>query len=921
MDVYKLAAVLSLEDKLSGPMGKALGAMLAAGAAVAGAGLKIGADWASATKTIVDGTGATGPALEQLQTDFQAVAHLGADEAATAIADLNTHLGLTGPELQDVSAMALKANIDTSKFGAVAEQAGLDVEGYKDFLDDLTVAGQATGVSTDQLLDTIGKNSARWQAGGGDVAGLTAHVVALASEFGPTGLRGAMSETMAEVDTGVMPTFVSLNTQLGDTTGAVEKTYLAGRTWRDVLVEVKDGAIAYAGPAGDMLAGVGSLGVALVTMGPHLLTMATNTGLVGVAQKALNLVMSLNPIGLVITAIGALVAVYVIWKDEINNFLKLGWNLFITAVEGGINVLRPLASLIGIDLPADMDKYKFATGEAETATTDAAAEIAVLRDEATTLAPAVKAAKVEIEAFDLSTVNMKTQIQQAKPEIKDIGDLLEAAGLQTGTSALEFGYYADEADILSGKMATHKTTIPPMILEMMTPPPGIGLMGEDTGNKWSAGFFASLQRSFEGGGGLMGGIKSSMTEGFGALFAEEGALAPVAEKWGQAMEAIGGIPVVGPFLAAFGPAIIGGVVALGKKAFNALKGIFGGPNPAVQAARGDLDSFAAEVEDRVGQTASSTERYQDFIAHGWEKNRALIITFFQDQAIASGRSLAESEQHWIAYEAAVEAGNSELAADLAQQAIDWVDTTSTAATDAETAWAASHTAQTVTSNTMTDEAIANSARLKEAVVADTVEMLAGWTTMVDGMQEGWTTTQTHVQDGSTEMLGSMQDGWIAFGVEHTTASGAMRDSWTETVTGMQDQAGIGFNAIGAAWAQVTMDMQWDALRAAQGINTALSTIRDRTVTITTIHRTVTSKVAGKRAEGGPVTGGLSYLVGERGPERFTPNVSGYVSPGAGRGGGGPQPIVIKNTVHLSRREVTTAVAEDVFREVRRRVGG
>ena len=184
--------------------------------------------------------------------------------------------------------------------------------------------------------------------------------------------------------------------------------------------------------------------------------------------------------------------------------------------------------------------------------------------------------------------------------------------------------------------------------------------------------------------------------------------------------------------------------------------------------------------------------------------------------------------------------------------------------------------------------------------------------MVDGMQEGWTTTQTHVQDGSTEMLGSMQDGWIAFGVEHTTASGAMRDSWTETVTGMQDQAGIGFNAIGAAWAQVTMDMQWDALRAAQGINTALSTIRDRTVTITTIHRTVTSKVAGKRAEGGPVTGGLSYLVGERGePEVFTPSESGYVSP-IGRGGGGMQPIVIRNTVHLSRREVTTAVAEDVF---------
>ena len=57
------------------------------------------------------------------------------------------------------------------------------------------------------------------------------------------------------------------------------------------------------------------------------------------------------------------------------------------------------------------------------------------------------AAKVEIEAFDLSTVNLKTQIQQTKPEIKDIGDLLEASGVQAGaaSAALGFGFYADEA--------------------------------------------------------------------------------------------------------------------------------------------------------------------------------------------------------------------------------------------------------------------------------------------------------------------------------------------------------------------------------------------------------------------------------------------------------------------------------------------
>ena len=40
-------------------------------------------------------------------------------------------------------------------------------------------------------------------------------------------------------------------------------------------------------------------------------------------------------------------------------------------------------------------------------------------------------------------------------------------------------------------------------------------------------------------------------------------------------------------------------------------------------------------------------------------------------------------------------------------------------------------------------------------------------------------------------------------------------------------------------------------------------------------------VIGQRAEGGPVLAGQSYLVGERGPEVFTPGQGGAVSPMAG----------------------------------------
>ena len=40
-----------------------------------------------------------------------------------------------------------------------------------------------------------------------------------------------------------------------------------------------------------------------------------------------------------------------------------------------------------------------------------------------------------------------------------------------------------------------------------------------------------------------------------------------------------------------------------------------------------------------------------------------------------------------------------------------------------------------------------------------------------------------------------------------------------------------------------------------------------------------------RANGGPVVGGSSYLVGERGPELFTPSTSGNITPNGGFGGG------------------------------------
>jgi TP901 family phage tail tape measure protein len=50
---------------------------------------------------------------------------------------------------------------------------------------------------------------------------------------------------------------------------------------------------------------------------------------------------------------------------------------------------------------------------------------------------------------------------------------------------------------------------------------------------------------------------------------------------------------------------------------------------------------------------------------------------------------------------------------------------------------------------------------------------------------------------------------------------------------------------------------------------------------------------GFRAEGGPVSAGRSYVVGERGPELFVPQGSGQIIPNGGAAGGDPVQVVIR----------------------------
>jgi lambda family phage tail tape measure protein len=76
------------------------------------------------------------------------------------------------------------------------------------------------------------------------------------------------------------------------------------------------------------------------------------------------------------------------------------------------------------------------------------------------------------------------------------------------------------------------------------------------------------------------------------------------------------------------------------------------------------------------------------------------------------------------------------------------------------------------------------------------------------------------------------------------------------------------------------------------------------------------KLAGRRAAGGPVSGGSSYLVGEKGPEIFTASTSGAIIPNhmLGGGGGGGS-ITYAPVIQIDSRSDRNAVMQDVQKAV------
>lgn len=171
-------AIESAQKKISGLNVKALavgaavgGIAVATGKAVVEAGkyLKdLGSQFDEAADAIRIGTGATGDTLDGLLDDFDEVyksVPTTMEDASKAIADYNTRLGLTGPQLQEISKQALQvSDMLGDDLGGVIEESSqafqqwnIDAENMGGAMDYIFKVSQSTGMGFTDLMSNMQK--------------------------------------------------------------------------------------------------------------------------------------------------------------------------------------------------------------------------------------------------------------------------------------------------------------------------------------------------------------------------------------------------------------------------------------------------------------------------------------------------------------------------------------------------------------------------------------------------------------------------------------------------------------------------------------------------------------------------------------------------------------------------------------------
>ncbi len=387
-NVAEIVLLISGKDQASGALGGISGKLNKIGtasgvAAVAiGAGLlKIGNDYDQMTDLIARGTGATGEALDELNstaTDVFKSMPISMETAGTAVADLNTRLGLTGEALGDVAAQFIDFSrvADTEVATSIRDVTrvmgdwGVSVDDTSILLDKLFLGSQATGITVEKLNTTLvafgaplramgfsldesiallgkwekeGVNSelvlgalklsmAKFAKAGVPMREGLDDIIARITELGP----GAAATTLAmetfgqraggDMAAAILEGRFAIEDLVGvieGAEGAVASTKAEMDDWRQTLKILKNNVIGMVAPHADMAGAIlsagGSVAIMAANMGraaPAMKAMGPAMMVAANGSKALGLALLTPPLGIVIALIAVGVAAY-IFRDEI----------------------------------------------------------------------------------------------------------------------------------------------------------------------------------------------------------------------------------------------------------------------------------------------------------------------------------------------------------------------------------------------------------------------------------------------------------------------------------------------------------------------------------------------------------------------------------------------------------------------------
>ena len=171
-------------------------------AAVGGASIAAFKEVDAGMDTIIAKTGATGEALDGMQTVFENIATTIPTDFSTvgeAVGEVSTRFGVTGQELEDLTTYFIKfSDITGTDVTNAVDQTqkalsafGLDASDATGLLDTLNSVGQNTGASMDSLLNGLIQNGTAFQE-----MGLSAEQAAVF--MGQMETSGANSETVMQ---------------------------------------------------------------------------------------------------------------------------------------------------------------------------------------------------------------------------------------------------------------------------------------------------------------------------------------------------------------------------------------------------------------------------------------------------------------------------------------------------------------------------------------------------------------------------------------------------------------------------------------------------------------------------------------------------------------------------------------------------